>query len=93
MADRLDTEELRRLNTWASAIAQHLRPDAPVAYTAEALRLGRKGSLAITADGKWHDYEAGRGGRDTLSLIAHLPSCKPVGAVLWARTWLINSFR
>ncbi len=88
MTDKLDTEELPRLNTWAAAIAQHVRPEAPVAYTAEGLRIGRKGSLAINADGKWHNHEAGQGGSETLSLIRHIKDCSAAEAVAWARTWL-----
>jgi hypothetical protein len=42
--DQFDPAELVRLNTWAGAIAQALRPDAPIALTAEGLRIGRKGS-------------------------------------------------
>ena len=67
MSDRLDAESLRRLNTWTWAIAQALRPDAPFARTAEGIRLGRKGSLSITADARWFDHEVGTGGRDALS--------------------------
>jgi hypothetical protein len=52
------------------------------------LRLGRKGSLAISADGSWFDHEAGKGGPDTLSLIRHLKNCSAAEAVSWAQTWL-----
>lgn len=64
-------KSLRRLNTWIGQIARALRPDEPVAAMADGLRFGRKGSLAITADG-WYDFEASEGGRDALSLIGHL---------------------
>jgi hypothetical protein len=84
----LDPDENERLDTWIGMIAQDLRPGAPVAATPDGLRVGRKGSLAVTAADGWYDHEASKGGRDTLSLIAHLRSCKPAGAVLWARTWL-----
>jgi hypothetical protein len=84
----LDKESLRRLDTWISLIARGLRPDAPVASTADGLRLGRKGSLSITAADGWYDHEAGKGGRDALSLIRHLRGCSAEAAVLWAREWL-----
>lgn len=87
-ADRLDADELRRLSTWAGGIAQHLRPEAPIAFTPGRLRLGRKGSLAISADGSWFDHDAGKGGPDTLSLIRHLKNCSAAEAVSWAQTWL-----
>ena len=75
-ADRLDADDLRRLDTWAGAIAQHLRPEAPVAYTPEGLRLGRKGSLAITAADGWYDHEAGKAGSSAISIrpAARAPS-------------------
>jgi hypothetical protein len=86
--ERLDDEDLRRLNTWTGGIAHHLLPEAPVAFTQEGLRVGRKGSLKIAADGHWHDFEAGKGGPDTLSLIRHIKDCSAAEAVAWARTWL-----
>ena len=43
----LDKESLRRLDTWSGQIARAIRPDAPVATTADGLRLGRKGSLSV----------------------------------------------
>lgn len=88
MADKLHREELRRLHTWAAAIAQHLRPEAPVAYTAEGLRIGRKGALAIKVDSSWFDHQAGKGGRDAITLIRHLKNCNISEAATWAREWL-----
>jgi putative DNA primase/helicase len=84
----LDKESLRRLDTWIGQIARALRPDAPVASTADGLRLGRKGSLSITATDGWYDHEAGKGGRDALSLIRHLRACSHDAAFFWARGWL-----
>ena len=86
----LDKELLRRLDTWVGQIAQALRPDAAVASTADGLRLGRKGSLSITATDGWYDHEAHKGGRDALSLIRHLRGCSAEAAVSWARGWLIQ---
>lgn len=63
MSPPLNSEDLRRLNTWAGAIAPVLRPDAPIAHTAEGLRVGRKGSLSIASDCRWFDHESGKGGR------------------------------
>ena len=88
MSDRLDAESLRRLKTWIAAIAQTLRSDSPFARTAEGIRLGRKGSLSITADARWFDHEVGTGGRDALCLIRHLKACSREAAVFWARGWL-----
>jgi hypothetical protein len=90
MSRLLDGEALRRLNTWIAAIAQVLRPDAPVAHTTDGLRLGRKGSLSITTDG-WYDHEAHRGGRDALTLIQHLLLGRSAeAAAAWARGWLVQ---
>jgi hypothetical protein len=86
----LDKQSLRRLDTWIGQIARALRPDAPVASTADGLRLGRKGSLSITATDSWYDHEAHKGGRDALSLIRHLRGCSAEAALLWARGWLIQ---
>lgn len=72
MTNALSPDELERISSWAGAIAQELRPEAPVASTPEGLRLGRKGSLAISTTEGWYDHEAGTGGRDVLSLIRHL---------------------
>jgi putative DNA primase/helicase len=85
----LDKESLRRLDTWIGLIARALRPDAPVASTADGLRLGHKGSLSISADG-WYDFEASVGGRDALSLIRHLRGCSAEAAAAWARGWLLR---
>jgi hypothetical protein len=84
----LDKESLRRLDTWIGLIARALRPDAPVASTADGLRIGRNGSLSITAVDGWYDHEAGKGGRDALSLIRHLRGCSAEAAIFWARGWL-----
>ena len=86
----LDKESLRRLDTWTGQIAQVLRPDAPVACTTDGLRIGRKGSLSITADARWYDHETGEGGHDALSLIRHLRGCSAEAAVSWARGWLVQ---
>ena len=63
-----------RLNTWALQIAIELRPEAPVrTESGGAVRVGRQGSLAITAEaGVWYDHESGKGGVTALSLISHL---------------------
>lgn len=90
MSGALDAESLRRLNTWTGAIAQILRPEAPLTRTAEGIRLGRKGSLSITAADGWFDHEAGKGGRDALSLICHLRECSAEAAAAWARGWLVQ---
>ena len=84
----ISPEEIRRLNSWAGVIAQSLRPEAPVARTADGLRIGRKGSLSITADATWYDHETGKGGHDALSLIRHLRGCSSEAAIFWARGWL-----
>ena len=81
-------EEIRRLNSWAGVIAQSLRPDSPFARTAEGIRLGRKGSLSITADARWFDHEVGTGGHDALSLIRLLRGCSSEAAIFWALRWL-----
>lgn len=65
-----------------------MRPEAPVAFTPEGLRLGRRGSLAIKSDGQWFDHEASKGGPDALSLIKHLRECTTAEAFLWAQDWL-----
>lgn len=64
MATEFAPEDLRRLNTWMGSIAQHLRAEAPAAFTPGGLRLGRKGGLSINADGRWYDHEANAGGPD-----------------------------
>ena len=46
----ISPEEISRLRPRAGVIAQSLRPEAPVARTADGLRIGRKGSLSITVD-------------------------------------------
>jgi hypothetical protein len=81
----LDKESLR-----IGQIARALRPDAPVASTADGLRLGRKGSLSITATDGWFDHEAKKGGRDALSLIRHLRGCSAEATAAWARGWLVQ---
>lgn len=86
--DQFASEDRRRLNTWAGVIAQALRPDAPIALTPEGLRVGRKGSLAITAADGWFDHECGNGGRDAISLIRHLRGCTAAEAAAWAQDWL-----
>ena len=83
----LDKESLRRLDTWIGLIARALRPDAPVASTADGLRLGRKGSLSISADG-WYDFEAPVGGRDALTLIQYLRGRSAEDATYFALDWL-----
>jgi hypothetical protein len=83
----LDKESLRRLDTWIGVIARALRPDAPVASTTDGLRLGRKGSLSISADG-WYDFEASVGGRDALILIQHLRGRSAEDAAYFALDWL-----
>src|SRR5512147_528049 len=84
----ISPEEIRRLNSWAGGIAQSLRPEAPVARTPDGLRIGRKGSLSITADATWYDHETGKDGYDALSLICHLRGCSSEAAIFWARGWL-----
>src|SRR5512132_1443018 len=88
MTNGLSPEELERIGSWAGAIAQELRPEAPVASTPEGLRLGRKGSLAISTTEGWYDHEAGTGGRDVLSLIRHLRGGTAAEAAAWACDWL-----
>jgi hypothetical protein len=83
----LDKESLRRLDTWIGVIAGALGPDAPVASTTDGLRLGRKGSLSISADG-WYDFEASVGGRDALILIQHLRGRSAEDAAYFALDWL-----
>ena len=84
----ISPDEIRRLDSWTGVIAQSLRPEAPVARTADGLRIGRKGSLSITTDATWYDHETGKGGHDALSLIRHLRGCSSEAAIFWARGWL-----
>ena len=84
----LDKESLRRLDTWIGQIARALRPDAPVAATADGLRLGRKGSLSVAHEGRWFDHEAHKGGRDALSLIRHLRGRSAEDTTYFALDWL-----
>ena len=58
----ISPDEIRRLDSWTGVIAQSLRPEAPVARTADGLRIGRKGSLSITAGATWYDHQANKGG-------------------------------
>jgi hypothetical protein len=70
----LSSGDGERLNTWAHQIAIELRPEAPVrTESGGAVRVGRQGSLAISAEaGVWYDHESGNGGVTALSLIEHL---------------------
>jgi hypothetical protein len=88
MATGFDPKDLRRLDTWAGAIAQHLRPEAPIAHTPAGLRLGRRGSLSIKASEGWFDHESGKGGKCALSLVRHLQGSTAAEAITWAQDWL-----
>lgn len=64
----------------------------PKLSTANQLRFGTKGSLAVEIDGpnrgKWFDHEVGEGGA-ALELIMHRQGCGLQDAVRWAREWSI----
>ena len=80
-----------RLNTWALQIAIELRPEAPVrTESGGAVRVGRQGSLAISAEaGVWYDHESGKGGVTALSLIEHL-SGETSSPLRWAQEFLLS---
>ena len=85
----LSAADAERLNTWAHQIAIELRPEAPVrTESGGAIRVGNKGSLAISAEaGFWNDFEAGKNGVTALSLIEHLLG-ETSSPVRWAREFL-----
>ncbi len=86
----LSDEDTKRTMTFMLDIAHELlRPGTPARASNGETRFGRKGSLAIRADGLWHDHEAGTGGRGGLSLIKHLlPPGSQLDDRAWAREWL-----
>ncbi|MDD3182189.1 MAG: toprim domain-containing protein [Alphaproteobacteria bacterium] len=81
-----------RLNTRMDELAVRLlgRPNDALS-TANQLRYGRKGSLAVEIDGEkvgtWFDHEEGVGG-DALSLIKKQCGLHNGAALDWAREWL-----
>jgi hypothetical protein len=77
----------KRLDTWAPEIAQTLLPGVPCHSNGDEIRIGRKGSLALYADGGWFDYEAWVGGDDTVTLIAHLTE-NPAEVRRFSLDWL-----
>jgi putative DNA primase/helicase len=64
-------QQARLLTSWLPEIVAKLRPGAPQQASNGEIRVGRKGSLALYADGGWIDYESDHGGHGALSLIAH----------------------
>jgi len=83
----LSAAEAIRLDTWAVAIASEIKDRPPVA-DGDSFRIGTHGSLKLNPGGSWYDFEDGKGGRDTRSLIAHLLSCDRATALAFALEWL-----
>ena len=88
-AAKLSAINAERLNGWTSQIVTELRPEAPVrTESGGAVRVGRQGSLAISAEaGVWYDHETGKGGVTALSLISHLLG-KTSSPLRWAQEFL-----
>jgi hypothetical protein len=84
----LSAGDAGRLSTWMPEIAAALRPGVPVTAIGDEIRIGRKGSLVLHADGGWHDHEAAVGGFGGSTLIVHLRDCTPVEARQFAQGWL-----
>jgi hypothetical protein len=89
----LDDDTYRRVTSWMAELAIELSPGTRVRRNGSEIRIGRKSSLAIYADGHWRDYEADEGGRGPRSLIQHLrpgiglAEARQI-AVEWLRTHL-----
>lgn len=85
-AAKLTATDAERLNGWTPQIATELRPEAPANTGSDgSTRVGRQGSLAITAEaGVWYDHESGKGGVTALSLISHLLG-KTSSPLRWAQ--------
>jgi hypothetical protein len=86
----LDEASYRRLATWAPEIAEYLSPGSLVRRDGDAIRIGRKGSLVVNSDGRWHSFEADEGGADTCSLLAFL---QPDAESIEQRQFIVNWLR
>jgi hypothetical protein len=87
----LSDEDAKRAASFMLDIAVELLPPGTLMRAGNGeTRFGRKGSLAIAADARWYDHEAGNGGRSAVSLIRHLlkSNCEMSEAVSWAKQWL-----
>jgi hypothetical protein len=85
----LTEPDAQRLSTFMVEIVVQQRPGIQQHATNNGeIRFGRKGSLALYADGSWMDYEADRGGYGAVSLIKHLTGWGAVDTDRFARNWL-----
>jgi hypothetical protein len=85
----LGEAEYRRLTSWEVHIAIDLSPGARIRRTDDGVRLGRKGSLSVKLDGRWHAFDGDEHGYGPRSLIAFLrPDFEPADIRQYALNWL-----
>jgi hypothetical protein len=84
----LPEADARRLTSFFPEIAARFRPGAPQRVDNGTIRVGRKGSLVLYADGGWFDYEADTGGYGAFSFVIHEFAGDTAKARRFASEWL-----
>src|SRR3954462_10982073 len=77
--------DITLLNSQLIDVASSLRA-RPATPDGDGWRVGR--SLKVWRSGRWYDHTYQRGGRGSLSCIAHYNACTLAEAETWATPWL-----
>jgi len=68
-------------------LLQKLMPDRIVVSTADGFRIGNRGSLSVSSDGLFNDFEADKGG-DVIDMVEHCLHTDTSGAINFLKWFL-----